>query len=145
MHKTFLLLFLLFFLNNCGPAGTVFIGPSVTAATTGNITRTTLSFVSNKTISELKEEYQRKLDEAKKFDSNKNFKNLINEYEKKSQEIKLLAKKSFNEPIFKMDETANGIDISTPKKIEQNTFNSFLNNYILGEKFKTNSYNGTSG
>ena len=111
MYKTFLLLFLLFFLNNCGPTSSVFIGPSVTAATTGNITRTTLSFVSNKTISELKEEYQRKLDEAQKFDSNKNFKNLINKYEKKSQEIKLLAKKSFNEPIFKMDETANGIDI----------------------------------
>ena len=73
MHKTFLLLFLLFFLNNCSPASTVFIGPSVTAATTGNITRTTLSYASNKTISELKEEYQRRLDEAKRFASNRNF------------------------------------------------------------------------
>ena len=145
MHKTFLLLFLLFFLNNCSPASTVFIGPSVTAATTGNITRTTLSYASNKTISELKEEYQRRLDDAKKLASNKNFKNLINQYEKKSEEIKLLAKKSFNHPIFKMDEAASGIDISTPKEIEQSVFNSFLNNYILGEKFKTSTDNSTSG
>ena len=145
MHKTFLLLFLLFFLNNCGPAGTVFIGPSVTAATTGNITRTTLSYASNKTIAELKEEYQRRLDDAKKLASNKNFKNLINQYEKKSREIKLFAKKSFKQPIFIKVETANGIDISTPKKIDQSAFNSFLNNYILGEKFKTNTGNDPSG
>ena len=44
-----------------------------------------------------------------------------------------------------MDETTNSIDISTPKEIEQSAFNSFLNNYILGEKFKTNNGNGTSG
>ena len=145
MHKTFLLLFLLFFLNNCGPASTVFIGPSVTAATTGNITRTTLSYASNKTIAELKEEYQRRLDEAKRFASNRNFKDLINQYEKKSEEIKLLAKKSFKQPIFIKNETTNSIDISAPTEIEQSAFNSFLNNYILGEKFKSNNGNGTSG
>ena len=145
MYKTFLLLFILFFLNNCGPASSVFIGPSVTAATTGNITRTTLSYASNKTIAELKEEYQRRFDDAKKLASNKNFKNLINQYEKKSEEIKLLSKKSFKQPIFIKDETTNSIDISTPTEIKQSAFNSFLNNYILGEKFKTNNGNGGSG
>ena len=104
-----------------------------------------VNYLKIKNMDFTKEEYQRRLDEAKRFASNRNFKDLINQYEKKSEEIKLLAKKSFKQPIFIKDETTNSIDISTPTEIEQSAFNSFLNNYILGEKFKTNNGNGTSG
>ena len=45
----------------------------------------------------------------------------------------------YKRPNFKMGGSPTGIETLTPRVKAQNGFNSFLNNYILGDKFKTNT------
>ena len=44
----------------------------------------------------------------------------------------------YKRPNFKMGGSPTGIETLTPRVKAQNGFNSFLNNYILGDRFKTN-------
>ena len=45
----------------------------------------------------------------------------------------------YKRPMFKMGGSPTGIESLTPRVKAQNGFNSFLNNFILGDKFKTNT------
>ena len=45
----------------------------------------------------------------------------------------------YKRPNFKMGGSPTGIETLTPRVKAQSGFNSFLNNYILGDKFKTNT------
>ena len=47
----------------------------------------------------------------------------------------------YKRPMFKMGGKPTGIESLTPRVKAQNGFNSFLNKYILGDRFKTNTAN----
>ena len=55
MLKKFIFIFLLFVLNNCSAPTSVFLGPSITVATTGNFYRAGLSYGSSKIIKKTQE------------------------------------------------------------------------------------------
>tara|TARA_A100000164_G_C21293991_1_gene490236 strand:- start:263 stop:484 length:222 start_codon:yes stop_codon:yes gene_type:complete len=56
MHYKFILIVLLFFLNNCSPAGNAFFGPSITAVKTGSITQTSASYTSSRLLNSVKDQ-----------------------------------------------------------------------------------------
>ena len=53
-NKLIISLLLLLILNGCGATGTAFLGPAITGVTTKSVTRTSLSYGSNKVIRTVK-------------------------------------------------------------------------------------------
>tara|TARA_B100001063_G_C16612632_1_gene476528 strand:- start:517 stop:843 length:327 start_codon:yes stop_codon:yes gene_type:complete len=59
IKKFVLLLFLTLILNNCTPASTAFLGPSITAARTGSIYQAGLSYGSSYALKKTKDSFQK--------------------------------------------------------------------------------------
>tara|TARA_B100001564_G_C20532985_1_gene620665 strand:- start:435 stop:656 length:222 start_codon:yes stop_codon:yes gene_type:complete len=54
MFYKVLIIIMLFFLSNCGPANNAFLGPSMTAVKTGSITQTGVSYTSANALNKMK-------------------------------------------------------------------------------------------
>ena len=72
----------LIILTSCGPTNTVFLGPSITAAKTQSLIQTSLSYTSNKALSNLREKYKISKDKVNSIVSSQNIENLITDHEK---------------------------------------------------------------
>ena len=59
MFKKFLILFFFLTLSGCGAPGTVFLGPSVTAARTGSLYHASASYASSHVIKKTKESLEK--------------------------------------------------------------------------------------
>tara|TARA_E500000331_G_scaffold227756_1_gene217974 strand:+ start:890 stop:1207 length:318 start_codon:yes stop_codon:yes gene_type:complete len=69
MKKFFILFFLLFLTNCSATPGTAFLGPIFTGAKSGSIYQASLSYGSNKLVTNMKKEFELRKEKLKKISS----------------------------------------------------------------------------